>query len=87
MPYSGRFSKYIFCQNIKVLIRAQAVQRARRELMEHSCLSTIVWALADNDKAIAFYRRLGGLTVRRAEERLATICSAVAFGFASAPVR
>lgn len=59
---------------------------SRRELAEHGYLSTIVWALADNDTALAFYARLGGQTVRRAEERFgACMLTRVAFGFVAAP--
>ena len=62
---------------------------ARCELAEHHCLSTIVWALADNEKATGFYRRLGGLPVRRAEERFGAdiLLTRIAFGFTSAPLR
>ncbi len=89
MPYSGEiFEIYLLPEYQGLGFGRRLFNAARRELMEHSCLSTIVWALADNDKAIAFYRRLGGLTVRRAEERFGdNMLSRVAFGFASAPLR
>jgi hypothetical protein len=31
--------------------------------------SLVVWALSDNDPAVAFYRALGGKTVARSSER------------------
>ena len=89
MPYSGEIFE------LSVLPECQGVgfgrrlfNAARQELAEHGYLSTIVWALADNDKALAFYRRLGGLPIRRAEERFgADMLTRVAFRFAAAPVR
>ena len=42
----------------------------------------IVWALADNERALAFYRRLGGKFVREAQERFgAEMRARVAFAF------
>ncbi|MFM9152623.1 MAG: GNAT family N-acetyltransferase, partial [Methylocystis sp.] len=59
---------------------------SRRELAAYGYLSTIVWALADNSKALSFYGRLGGQTVRQAEERFGdNMLSRVAFGFIAAP--
>src|ERR1700678_3232583 len=42
---------------------------ARSDLAAHGYLSFVVWALAGNDRALEFYRRLGGRGVRRAPER------------------
>jgi ribosomal protein S18 acetylase RimI-like enzyme len=89
MPYSGEiFELYLSPQHQGLGLGRRLFSAARRELAEHGYLSTIVWALADNDKALAFYRSLGGQTVRRAEERFgADMLTRVAFGFVSAPVR
>jgi ribosomal protein S18 acetylase RimI-like enzyme len=89
MPYSGEiFELYLAPECQGVGLGRRLFNAARQELAEHGYLSTIVWALADNDKALAFYRRLGGLPIRRAEERFgADMLTRVAFGFASAPVR
>ena len=55
---------------------------ARRDLADHGYMSVLVWALADNDRALAFYERLGGRIVRRAEERFGDeVRGRVAFGF------
>jgi hypothetical protein len=44
--------------------------------------------LADNDKALGFYGRLGGQAIRQAKERFGNnLLSRVAFGFVSAPLR
>ncbi|MCC3245386.1 GNAT family N-acetyltransferase [Methylocystis sp. WRRC1] len=89
MPYSGEvFELYLAPQHQGLGFGRRLFNAARRELAEHGYLSTIVWALADNDKALHFYRRLGGQTVRRAEERFGSdMLTRVAFGFVSAPVR
>jgi ribosomal protein S18 acetylase RimI-like enzyme len=42
---------------------------ARRDLAQSGMKSLVVWALSDNDPAVAFYRALGGKTVARSSER------------------
>ncbi|HLH12167.1 MAG TPA: GNAT family N-acetyltransferase [Methylovirgula sp.] len=55
---------------------------ARKDLAEHGYSSFLVWALADNEQALGFYRRLGGKIVRRAYERFGTeLRERVAFAF------
>jgi ribosomal protein S18 acetylase RimI-like enzyme len=89
MPYSGEiFELYLLPQHQGLGFGRRLFNAARRELAEHGYLSTIVWALGDNEKALAFYRGLGGQAVRRAEERFGSdMLTRVAFGFVSAPVR
>lgn len=89
MPYSGEiFEIYLMPEYQGLGLGRRLFAAARRELAEYGYLSTIVWALADNEKALSFYRGLGGLPVRRAEERFGEdMLARVAFGFASAPVR
>ena len=89
MPYSGEiFELYLLPQYQGLGFGRRLFNAARRELAEHGYLSTIVWALADNEKALAFYRRLGGHAVRKAEERFGDdMLARVAFGFVSAQVR
>jgi GNAT superfamily N-acetyltransferase len=90
MPYSGEiFELYLAPEFQGLGFGRRLFNAARCELAEHHCLSTIVWALADNEKATAFYRRLGGLPIRRAEERFGAdiLLTRVAFGFTSAPLR
>ncbi|MEF3365905.1 GNAT family N-acetyltransferase [Methylocystis sp. 9N] len=89
MPYSGEiFELYLNPEHQGLGFGRRLFNAARQELAEHGYISTIVWALADNDKALSFYRRLGGQTIRRAEERFgADMLTRVAFGFVSAPVR
>jgi len=89
MPYSGEiFELYLRPEYHGLGFGRDLFTAARRELGAHGYLSTIVWALADNDKALSFYRGMGGLPVRRAEERFGSdMLTRVAFGFVSAPVR
>lgn len=89
MPYSGEiFELYLNPEHQGLGFGRRLFNAARQELAEHGYISTIVWALADNDKALSFYRRLGGQAIRRAEERFgADMLTRVAFGFVSAPVR
>jgi ribosomal protein S18 acetylase RimI-like enzyme len=57
-------------------------ESAQRDLAAHGYPTFVVWALAGNDRAVGFYRRLGGRIVRRAPEQFgAETCERVAFGF------
>jgi ribosomal protein S18 acetylase RimI-like enzyme len=42
---------------------------ARRDLAQSGLKSLVVWALADNEPAVDFYRALGGKAVARSSER------------------
>jgi ribosomal protein S18 acetylase RimI-like enzyme len=42
---------------------------ARRDLAQSGLKSLVVWALADNEPAVEFYRALGGKAVARSSER------------------
>ena len=44
-------------------------ETARQDLADYGYPSFLVWALADNERAVAFYQRLGGRNVRQANER------------------
>jgi len=57
-------------------------EAAQNDLANHSFNSFVVWALADNERAFAFYQRLGGRVVRRAPETFGgEKRERVAFGF------
>lgn len=57
---------------------------ARRDLMQSGLRSMVVWALSDNEPAIAFYRALGGRMVARSSERFgAKSLDKVAFAWTS----
>jgi ribosomal protein S18 acetylase RimI-like enzyme len=87
MPYSGEiFELYLLPQYQGLGFGRRLFNVSRRELAAYGYLSTIVWALADNSKALSFYGRLGGQAVRQAEERFGdNMLSRIAFGFISAP--
>jgi ribosomal protein S18 acetylase RimI-like enzyme len=42
---------------------------ARKDLAQSGLRSLVIWALSDNDPAVAFYRALGGRPVARSSER------------------
>ncbi len=55
---------------------------ARADLARHNCMTTIVWSLEDNDRAVAFYRHMGGEPVKRAPEKFGDETrERIAFGF------
>jgi ribosomal protein S18 acetylase RimI-like enzyme len=86
MPYSGEiFELYLSPEFQGLGMGRRLFDAARRDLNEHGYVSTLVWALADNDRALDFYTRLGGKIIRRAEERFGDETRGrVAFGFAAA---
>jgi ribosomal protein S18 acetylase RimI-like enzyme len=47
-------------------------QSVRRDLGQSGLHSLVVWALSDNESAVAFYRALGGKAVARSSERFGT---------------
>ena len=42
---------------------------ARKDLLQSGLKSVVVWALSDNERAVEFYRTLGGRAVARSSER------------------
>jgi ribosomal protein S18 acetylase RimI-like enzyme len=55
---------------------------ARRDLAQSGLRSLVVWALSDNDPAVAFYRALGGRAIARSSERFGNrTLDKVAFGW------
>jgi ribosomal protein S18 acetylase RimI-like enzyme len=57
-------------------------EAARKDLSNHGYPTAVVWALADNDRAVGFYERLGGRVLRRAHETFGgQERERVAFGF------
>ena len=89
MPYSGEiFELYLAPEFQGLGMGRRLFEAARRDLSEHGYVSTLVWALADNERALDFYAHLGGKIIRRAEERFGDETRGrVAFGFAAATVR
>jgi ribosomal protein S18 acetylase RimI-like enzyme len=89
MPYAGEiFELYLAPEFQGLGMGRRLFEAARRDLNDHGYVSTLVWALADNQRALDFYTRLGGKIIRRAEERFGDETRGrVAFGFAAATAR
>lgn len=64
---------------------ARLFSAVRNELALYGYRSLIVWALQDNDQAVAFYRSLGGRSVARASEKFGDrTLDKIAFGWLTA---
>ena len=73
MAYGGEiFELYIAPEFQGLGFGKRMFATARKDLAEHGYASFLVWALAENEPALDFYRRLGGKVVRRAYERFGT---------------
>src|SRR5271154_1710942 len=71
LAYSGEiFELYLAPEYQGAGLGRRMFDAARSDLAAHGYLSFVVWALAGNDRALEFYRRLGGRVVRRAPESL-----------------
>lgn len=83
LPFGGEiFELYLAPEFQGVGFGRRLFDAARRDLANHGLRSTLVWALADNDRALDFYQRLGGRVVRRAEERFGSEARGrIAYGF------
>jgi ribosomal protein S18 acetylase RimI-like enzyme len=57
-------------------------EAAQKDLADHGYRSFLIWALAENARALGFYARLGGRVVRRAPEKFGEETrERIAFGF------
>ncbi len=85
MPYAGEiFELYLAPEYQGLGIGARLFAAARGELATKGYFSVIVWALADNDRALRFYEKMGGVEVWRGAERFGNdVLARVAFGFAA----
>lgn len=83
LPYQGEIYEIYLSPEFQGLgFGRQLFKAARADLSEHGYRSALVWALADNDRALAFYRSLGGRIVREAQEKFAgEYRKRLAFGF------
>ena len=83
LAFSGEiFELYIAPEYQGAGLGRRMFEAARGDLAAHGYLSFVVWALAGNERALDFYRRLGGAIVRRAPERFGVETrERVAFGF------
>ncbi len=73
LPYQGElFELYLAPEFQGLGFGRRLFQAVREDLAEHGYQNMVVWALADNERAIGFYERMGGRVVRRAPERFGT---------------
>jgi ribosomal protein S18 acetylase RimI-like enzyme len=74
LPYRGEiFEIYLEPEFQGLGFGRRLFTAARQELTRHGMGSTLVWSLADNERAIRFYERLGGLMIGRAHEKFGTV--------------
>ena len=72
LPYQGEIYEIYLAPEFQGLGFGRGLFRAARaDLAEHGYMSAVVWALADNERAVAFYQKLGGRIVREAHETFA----------------
>ena len=85
IPYAGEiFELYLAPEYQGVGLGERLFRAAREDLASKGYLSMVVWALSDNERALRFYKRLGGVEVWRATEQFDNDSRArVAFGFAA----
>jgi ribosomal protein S18 acetylase RimI-like enzyme len=83
LPHGGEvFELYLAPQFQGLGFGRRLFEAVRADLAEHGYPTLLVWALADNDRAMGFYERLGGKPVRRAPERFGVeTLERIAFGF------
>jgi ribosomal protein S18 acetylase RimI-like enzyme len=83
LPYRGEiFELYLKPEFQGLGFGSRLFSAARRELANHGLTSIVVWSLGENERAVRFYERLGGLLVGRAHETFGeTSCERLAFGW------
>ncbi len=83
LGYGGEiFELYLAPEFQGVGLGRRMFDSARSDLAAHGYSTFVVWALGGNDRAMGFYKRLGGSVVRRAQERFgAETRERIAFGF------
>jgi ribosomal protein S18 acetylase RimI-like enzyme len=86
LPYQGEiFEIYIRPEYQGIGLGRRLFKAVRRDLAGHEVKSLLVWALADNENACGFYKRLGGKPVDTTVERFgATSLQKIAFGWPTA---
>jgi ribosomal protein S18 acetylase RimI-like enzyme len=83
LPYRGEiFELYLLPEFQGLGFGRRLFSAAQRELANHGLTSLVVWTLGDNDRAVQFYEKLGGLMVGRAHETFDTVSrERLAFGW------
>ncbi|MGL4243138.1 MAG: GNAT family N-acetyltransferase [Beijerinckiaceae bacterium] len=83
LPYRGEiFELYLKPEFQGLGFGSRLFSAAKRELANHGYTSVVVWCLGENERAVRFYERLGGLLIGRAHEKFGeTSCERLAFGW------
>jgi ribosomal protein S18 acetylase RimI-like enzyme len=83
LHYGGEiFELYIAPEFQGLGFGTRLFQAARKDLAQHGYRTFLVWALAENERAVQFYAKLGGRIVRQAVERFGSETRGrVAFAF------
>ena len=83
LPHRGEiFELYLAPEFQGLGFGRRLFEAARADLADHGYPSVLVWALADNERALDFSDRLGGKPLRTAPERFgAEMRERIAFGF------
>jgi ribosomal protein S18 acetylase RimI-like enzyme len=86
LPYQGEIFEFYLRPEYQGLgLGRRLFNAVRRDLAGHDVKSLVVWALADNEVACGFYRRLGGQLVDSTVERFGkTTLQKIAFGWPAA---
>ena len=83
LPYRGEiFEIYLLPEYQGLGFGRRLFTAAQRELANHGLTSSVVWSLADNERAVGFYENLGGFLVGRAHETFGDVSrERLAFGW------
>src|ERR1051325_2619662 len=81
--YDGEIYELYLCPEFQGLgFGRRLFTAARRDLAQSGLKSLVIWALSDNDPAVAFYKALGGRAIARSSERFGQkSLDKVAFGW------
>jgi ribosomal protein S18 acetylase RimI-like enzyme len=86
LPFQGEiFELYLRPEYQGVGFGRRLFNAVRRDLAGHDVKSLVVWALADNEGACGFYKRLGGQPIDTTVERFGkSSLQKIAFGWSAA---
>ena len=85
LPYDGEvYELYLRPEFQGLGFGRRLFSSARRDLAQAGMKNVVVWALSDNDRAIEFYRALGGRAIARSSEKFGEkALDKMAFGWQS----
>jgi ribosomal protein S18 acetylase RimI-like enzyme len=85
LPYEGEIYELYLRPEFQGLgFGRRLFSSARRDLAQSGMKDLVVWALSDNDRAVEFYRAIGGKAVARSSEKFGDkTLDKMAFGWKS----